>query len=52
MILVSACLAGLNCKYTGGNNYDENKLIDRNGVLAQMLMDNNIEVISSDEYVE
>lgn len=23
MILVSACLAGINCKYSGGNNYDE-----------------------------
>ncbi|MBR1540199.1 MAG: DUF523 domain-containing protein [Clostridia bacterium] len=23
MILVSACLAGLNCKYSGGNNYNE-----------------------------
>ena len=23
MILVSACLAGLNCKYNGGNNYNE-----------------------------
>ena len=23
MILVSACLAGINCKYNGGNNYNE-----------------------------
>ncbi|MBR2704884.1 MAG: DUF523 domain-containing protein [Clostridia bacterium] len=23
MILVSGCLVGLNCKYSGGNNYDE-----------------------------
>ena len=23
MIFVSACLAGINCKYSGGNNYDE-----------------------------
>ena len=23
MILVSACLAGINCKYSGGNNYNE-----------------------------
>lgn len=23
MILVSACLVGLNCKYNGGNNYNE-----------------------------
>lgn len=23
MILVSACLAGINCKYNGSNNYDE-----------------------------
>ena len=23
MILVSACLAGINCKYNGGNNYSE-----------------------------
>lgn len=23
MIFVSGCLAGLNCKYNGGNNYDE-----------------------------
>lgn len=23
MILISACLAGVNCKYNGGNNYDE-----------------------------
>ena len=23
MILVSACLAGVNCKYDGGNNYNE-----------------------------
>lgn len=23
MILVSACLVGLNCKYSGGNNYNE-----------------------------
>ena len=23
MILVSACLAGVNCKYNGGNNYNE-----------------------------
>ena len=23
-ILVSACLLGRNCKYNGGNNYDEN----------------------------
>lgn len=23
MILVSACLAGLNCKYNGGNNYNQ-----------------------------
>lgn len=23
MILVSGCLVGLNCKYNGGNNYDE-----------------------------
>ena len=23
MIFVSACLAGINCKYNGGNNYDE-----------------------------
>lgn len=23
MILVSACLIGLNCKYSGGNNYNE-----------------------------
>ena len=24
MILVSACLVGINCKYNGGNNYNEN----------------------------
>ena len=24
MIFVSACLAGINCKYNGGNNYNEN----------------------------
>lgn len=24
MFLVSACLAGINCKYNGGNNYNEN----------------------------
>ena len=23
MILVSGCLVGINCKYSGGNNYDE-----------------------------
>lgn len=23
MILVSACLCGINCKYSGGNNYNE-----------------------------
>lgn len=23
MIMVSACLAGMNCKYNGGNNYNE-----------------------------
>ena len=23
MIIVSACLLGRNCKYNGGNNYDE-----------------------------
>ena len=23
MILVSGCLIGINCKYSGGNNYDE-----------------------------
>ena len=23
MIFVSACLSGINCKYSGGNNYDE-----------------------------
>lgn len=23
MILISACLAGINCKYSGGNNYNE-----------------------------
>lgn len=23
MIIVSGCLAGINCKYNGGNNYDE-----------------------------
>lgn len=26
MILVSACLVGLNCKYDGGNNFNENVL--------------------------
>ena len=32
MILVSACLAGVNCKYDGGNNYNE-KIMElvRNG---------------------
>lgn len=23
MIFVSACLVGINCKYNGGNNYNE-----------------------------
>ena len=27
MILVSACLVGINCKYSGGNNYNE-KIFD------------------------
>ena len=27
MILVSACLIGINCKYSGGNNYNE-KIFD------------------------
>lgn len=99
MILVSACLVGINCKYNGGNNYNEEifqmvkrgedvteqfekgarevvelakklgikkailqarspscgvgkiysgnfdgKLIDGNGILAEMLMENGIEV--------
>lgn len=32
MILISACLAGVNCKYNGGNNYNE-KIMElvRNG---------------------
>ena len=32
MILISACLAGVNCKYDGGNNYNE-KIMElvRNG---------------------
>ena len=25
MIFVSACLAGINCKYSGGNNYNQDK---------------------------
>lgn len=27
MIFVSACLAGINCKYSGGNNYNKKNLI-------------------------
>ena len=26
MILISACLVGINCKYNGGNNYNEKAL--------------------------
>ena len=81
MILVSACLAGINCKYSGGNNYNEKvfnlvkegkailqarspscgtgkiysgnfdgKLVQGNGILAELFIKNGIEVISSDEY--
>lgn len=33
------------------NGNFENKLVDGNGILAQLLIDNGIEVISADEYV-
>ena len=93
MILISACLVGINCKYDGGNNYREialnlvkrgvaipicpeqlgglttprspscgvgkiyngnfdGKLIDGNGILAQLLIDNNIEVIDIEDYID
>lgn len=33
------------------NGNFENKLVDGNGMLAQLLIDNGIEVISFDEYI-
>lgn len=41
MIFVSSCLVGINCKYSGGNNFNEK--------IAELLINNGIEVINCDE---
>lgn len=53
-ILVSSYLLGLNCKYDGGNNYSKeiydgtftHTVIDGDGVTAELLKNNGIEIIT------